>query len=103
MKKTFEQLRDEYISLMTENGFEATGTATWDGNTILAREWTGTYRVAFYGERTGTFRITTYIDFGYPIISIYRNGLKRETRDYSSPKRALNAIREIVRHEGYTL
>ncbi len=34
---------------------------------------------------------------------LYENGRPLGMRDYSSPKRAINAIREILRCAGYTM
>lgn len=101
MKKTITQLRDEFIEIMTGNGFEATGEATCDGSAIFAREWVKSSDVLWYGSTTSTMKITAYISFGYPIINIYRNGRREERRDYSSPKRAINAIKEIILCAGY--
>ena len=101
MKKTTTQLRDEFIEIMTSNGFEATGEATCDGSAIFAREWVKTSDVVWYGSMTSTMKITAHISFGCPIINIYHNGRREEGRDYSSPKRAINAIKEIIRCAGY--
>ena len=48
-------------------------------------------------------RIEARISYGYPIIYIYENGRHTSTRDYSSPKRAMNAIKEIIRCAGYAM
>ena len=99
--KSIQQTRDEFFRLMADNGFESTGSADYDGNVIFAREWTRTCQVVWYGERTGTYRVTARISFGTPLIQLYENGRPLGQRDYSSPKRAMNAIREIVRCAGY--
>ena len=101
--KSIPQTRDEFFRLMADNGFESTGTADCDGNVIFAREWTQTCLVVWYGERTSTYRITARISFGTPLIRLYENGRLLGQRDYSSPRRAMNAIREIVRCAGYVL
>lgn len=100
--KSIPQTRDEFFRLMADNGFESTGTADRDGNVIFAREWTQTCQVVWYGEHTTTYRITAWISFGTPLICLYENGRPLGQRDYSSPKRAMNAIREIIRCAGYT-
>ena len=46
--------------------------------------------------------VTARISFGTPLIQLYENGRLLGQRDYSSPKRAMNAIREIIRCAGYT-
>ena len=70
-------------------------------NVIFAREWTRTCQVVWYGECASTYRVTARISFGTPLICLYENGRPLGQRDYSSPKRAMNAIREIVRCAGY--
>ena len=99
--KSIQQTRDEFFRLMADNGFESTGTADYDGNVIFAREWTRTCQAVWYGERTSTYRVTARISFGTPLIQLYENGCPLGQRDYSSPRRAMNAIREIVRCAGY--
>ena len=101
--KNIQQTRNEFFRLMVDNDFESTGTADYDGNVIFAREWTRTCQVVWYGERTSTYRVTARISFGTPLIQLYENGHPLGQRDYSSPKRAMNAIREIVRCAGYVL
>ena len=101
--KSIQQTRDEFFRLMADNGFESTGSADYDGNVIFAREWTRTCQVVWYGECASTYRVTARISFGTPLIQLYENGCPLGQRDYSSPKRAMNAIREIVRCAGYVL
>lgn len=101
--KNIQQTRNEFFRLMADNSFESTGTVDYDGNVIFAREWTRTCQVVWYGERTSTYRVTARISFGTPLIQLYENGRSLGQRDYSSPKRAMNAIREIVRCAGYAL
>lgn len=101
--KSIQQTRDEFFHLMADNGFESTGTADYDGNVIFAREWTRSCQTVRYGERTSAYRVTARISFGTPLICLYKDGRPLSQRDYSSPKRAMNAIREIVRCAGYVL
>ena len=101
--KSIQQTRDEFFRLMADNGFESTGIADYDGNVIFAREWTRTCQAVWYGERTSIYRVTARISFGTPLIQLYENGRPLGQRDYSSPGRAINAIREIVRCAGYVL
>ena len=99
--KSIQQTRNEFFRLMADNGFESTGTADYEGNVIFAREWTHTCQGVWYGERTSSYGVTSRISFGTPIIQLYKNGRPLGQRDYSSPRRAMNAIREIVRCAGY--
>ena len=101
--KSINQLREEFIRIMNDNGFEPTGEADYEGNAIFAREWQRECEVAWYGTRTFTYRITARISYGYPKIRLYKNGRELGQRDYSSPKRAINAIKNILNCEGYEL
>ena len=102
--KSIQQTRDEFFRLMADNGFESTGSADYDGNVIFAREWMRSCQTVWYGERTSsTYCVTARISFGTPLIQLYENGRLLGQRDYSSPRRAMNAIREIVRCAGYVL
>jgi len=103
MKQTMAQIKATFVTLMHENGFQYTGRTTYDGSFIYAREWRETSEVAWYGKMESTFRIEAHESYGIPIIHIYRNGRLSEQRDYSSPKRAMNAIREIIRCAGYAM
>ena len=94
--KSIQQTRNEFFRLLADNGFESTGSADYDGNVIFAREWTRTCQVVWYGEHASTYRVTARISFGTPLIQLYENGRLLGQRDYSSPRRAMNAIREIV-------
>ena len=59
--------------------------------------------MAFYGPMESTYKVVAYIAYGTPIIQLFQNGRALGTRDYSSPRRALNAIREILRCAGHEL
>lgn len=101
MAQSMETMKVTFVKLMSENGFTPTGDKTHEGGTIYAREWRKVSQVAFYGERESTFRITASESYGYPLIRIFENGRPKDVRDYSSPKRAMNAIREIIQYAGY--
>ena len=92
-----------FAELMQQNGFQHMGKTTYDGGFIYEREWRKTTDLAWYGEKESTYRIEGYESYGTPIIRLYENGRPLGTRDYSSPKRAINAIREILRCAGYTM
>ena len=92
-----------FAELMREHGFQYLGATTCDGNFIYQRTWHRTDEVAFYGPMESTYKVVAYIACGTPIIQLFQNGRALGTREYSSPKRALNAIREIVRCAGYEL
>ena len=47
------------------------------------------------------YEVVASISYGYPMIRMYEDGRQIDRRDYSSPKRALNAMKEIIRFAGY--
>lgn len=103
MKQTIGMKQAAFGELMRENGFQYLGATTYDGNFIYERTWRQRVQVAFYGEHESTYKITAYISFGVPVIQLFDNGRPIGTRDYSSPKRAMNAIKEIIRCAGYSM
>lgn len=103
MKQTDEMKQAAFEKLMHDNGFQYLGATTCDGHFIYERTWRKNVQVAFYGEHESTYKITAYISYGVPIIQLFDNGRPLGTRDYSSPKRAMNAIKEIIRCAGYAV
>lgn len=103
MKQTDAMKQTAFEGLMQEHGFQYLGATTYNGNFIYQRTWNRIDNVAFYGTMESTYKITAYISYGVPIIQLFENGRLLGTRDYSSPKRAINAIREILRCAGYEL
>ena len=103
MAQTVEMKRAAFEQLMREHGFQYLGATTHDGRFIYERSWRRISEVAFFGNMESSFRIEASESLGFPLIRIYENGRHASTRDYSSPKRAINAIREIVRFAGYEM
>lgn len=97
MKQTDAMKQTAFENLMREHGFQYLGATTYNGNFIYERTW---HRK---DNAESTYKITAYISYGVPIIQLFENGRLLGTRDYSSPKRAINAIREILRCAGYEL
>ena len=99
---TKEKAQKDFDMLIEKNGF--TYAATTDlGHQIYHRIWTKKVQVAWQGEQDDTLEVRITLSYGYPLVTVKRNG-KLDTkfiRDYSSPKRAMNAIREIVRWAGF--
>jgi len=102
MKKTTEQKQAEFITLMNENGFALNGETTYDGRPIYRRVWNKETEVVWYGKMDSSLEIFVTEHDAFPLISIYKNGRLEGRRDYASPKRAINAMREIVTYAGYT-
>ncbi|HIT69977.1 MAG TPA: hypothetical protein IAC36_08755 [Candidatus Aphodomonas merdavium] len=92
-----------FNELLEQNGFHYTGKTSDYGGFIYEREWRRTSEVVWHGEMEFTYRIEAHDSMGTPIIRLFDNGRLVGVRDYSSPKRAINAMREILRCAGYTL
>ena len=103
MKQTIAMKQAAFEELMREHGFQYLGATTYDGSFIYQRTWHRTDEVAFYGPMESTYKIMAHISYGVPIIQLFEDGHALGTRDYSSPKRAINVIREILRCAGYEL
>ena len=100
---TIEKAQKDFDKLIEENQFTFTGTCTLLGNLIYHREWKKQVKVAWYGEMEDRLEVRIMMSYGYPLVVVKRNGREdpKFIRDYSSPKRAMNAIREIVRCAGF--
>ena len=102
MKKTIEQAHEEFTRLMAENGFAPNGETMYDGRLVYSRKWSKEVDVVWYGKRESTFEIKVDEAYGIPGIRIYKSDRLESRRDYSSPKRAINAIKEIVGNAGFS-
>ena len=99
---TIEKAQKDFMDLIAKNGFTYV-TTTDLGHSIYHREWHRKVQVAWYGEQDDTLEVRITLSYGYPLVVVKRNGKQdpKFMRDYSSPKRAMNAIREIVRFAGF--
>lgn len=99
---TIEKAQKDFDELIVKNGFTYV-TTTDLGHSIYHREWHRKVQVAWYGEQDDTLEVRITLSYGYPLVVVKRNGKQdpKFMRDYSSPKRAMNAIREIVRCAGF--
>ena len=91
---TIEQAQKDFDKLIAESGFTIVDHAANTGSPIYQRTWK---------KQENELEIHIRLSFGYPLVSVKRNGKLESNliRDYSSPKRAMNAIREIVRCAGF--
>ena len=97
-----EKANKDFNQLIEQNGFINTGAKTPTGCEVYSREWNRKVQIVWYGESTDRLEITTWISYGIQMVKITRNGRPEDRiRDYSSPKRAMNAIAEIARCAGY--
>jgi len=101
---TSEQAQATYTELLKKNGFTDSGRTLYDGTTIYERCWTKGIEIAFYGHSKEHYRIEAWINGYCPMVRVIKNDrVEGNPRDYSSPKRAINAIAEIARCAGYIL
>ena len=101
---TLEKATKDMQALVAQHGFNYEGELTYDGRQIFTRRWMKKVDVVWYGERECTLEIKLSMSYGIPLVRIIRNGRREDTlRDYSSPKRAFNAISEIVRCAGFEM
>lgn len=100
-----EQAQRDFDELIVKNGFTIAGHTSDTGTPIYHRVWKKAVHVAWYGEQEETLEVRILLSYGYPLVTIKRNGRQdpKFIRDYSSPKRAFNAIREIVRFAGFEM
>lgn len=91
---TTEQAQKDFDKLVAENGFTIAGYTSDTNSPIYQRTWK---------KQENELEVRIRLSFGYPLVSVKRNGKLESNliRDYSSPKRAMNAIREIARCAGF--
>lgn len=102
---TIEKAQKDFNELIERNGFTLAGHTSDTGNPIYHRVWTKQVEVAWHGVQTDKLEIRIYLSYGIPLVAVKRNDrLERGLlRDYTSPRRAMNAIREIVRSSGFEM
>lgn len=91
---TPEKVQVEFNKLIDDNGFAIAGYTTDTSNPIYHREW----------EKNGNMlEIRMILSGTYTLVTVKKNGMivGDVIRDYSSPKRAFAAIREIVKQAGF--
>lgn len=101
---TIKKAQAGFNKLIEENNFTIAGHTSDTCNPIYRRVWKRTVQVAWQGEMEGILEIRIMLSGIYPLMSVKRNGkVQGFIRDYTSPKRAFNAIREIVRWAGFEM
>ena len=101
---TNEKATKDMQALVAQHGFNYEGELTYDGRQIFTRRWAKKTEVVWYGESESTLEIKVSMSYGIPKVRIIRDGRREDkVRDYSSPKRAFNAIGEIVRCAGFEM
>ena len=101
---TLEKATKDMQELVEKHDFQYEGELTYDGRQIFTRRWAKKIEVVWYGESESTLEIKISMGYGIPLVRIIRDGRREDRpRDYSSPKRAFNAIGEIVRCAGFEM
>jgi len=101
MAKTTEQLKAEFINLMAGNGFTKNGETHSDGREIYSRAWKKEVDVVWRGKMESRLEIKVDEKYGIPMVRIFKNGILESRRNYSTPKRMIIALREIVTFAGF--
>ena len=102
---TTEKAQADFNKLITENGFILTGHTSDTCIPIYHRVWKKQVQVVWHGEMEETLEIRVMLSGPYPLVVVRRDGRQdsKFIRDYTSPKRAFNAIREISRWAGFEM
>ena len=100
---TIEKAQRDFNQMIIRNGFTEAAKTTDTHNTVYHREWTREVDVAWHGKQQDTLEIRMMLCGTAVLAAVRRNGRDdpKFIRDYSSPKRAMKAIREIVRFAGF--
>lgn len=100
---TIEQAQRDFDELIVKNGFTLAGCTSDTDNSIYHRVWEKMVQAAWLGDQEETLEARIILSYGCPLVTIKRNGRQdpQFIRDYSSPKRAMNAIREIIKFTGF--
>jgi len=91
-----EKAQKDFDRLIADNSFTLAGCTSDTGIPIYNRVWT---------KQEDTLEVRIMLSGIYPLLSVKRNGRvdNKFIRDYTSHKRAMNAIREIVRWAGFEM
>ena len=100
---TIEKAQKDFMDLITKNGFTEATKTTDNQNTVYHREWTRVVEVAWHGKQQDTLEIRMVLCGTTVLAAVRRNGHddQKFIRDYTSPKRAMNAAREIATFAGF--
>ena len=100
---TQEKARQDFEKLIEANGFTEAAKTTDTNNTVYHRVWTREVEVAWHGKQQSTIEIRMMLCGTAVLASVKRNGRDdpKFIRDYSSPKRAMNAAKEIITFAGF--
>ena len=100
---TLEKAQKDFMERITKNGFTEAAKTTDTQNTVYHRECAREVDVAWHGKQQDTLEIRMMLCGTAVLAAVRRNGLDdpKFIRDYTSPKRAMNAARELVTFAGF--
>jgi len=100
---TIEKAQKDFTELIAKNGFTEAAKTTDTQNTVYHREWHRKVQVAWHGEQDDALEIRMMLCGTAVLAGVKRNGRDdpKFIRDYTSPKKAMNAAREIATFAGF--
>ena len=92
---TIEKAQRDFNQVIMRNGFTEAGYTRDTNKIIYHREWR---------EDNATLEVRIMFSGTYTLVSVKHNGKadQKFIRDYSSPKRAMSAIRTMVLNAGFS-
>ena len=92
---TIEKAQRDFNQMIMRNGFTEAGYTRDINRIIYHREWR---------EDDATLEVRMMFSGTYTLVSVKHNGKAdpKFVRDYSSPKRAMSAIRTMVLNAGFS-
>ena len=93
---TIEQAQNEFNDIITKNGFTDAARTTDTNIIVYHRVWSNDGEI---------LEVRIMLSHTYTLVSVKHNGKADPNfiRDYNSPKRAMSAIRTMVRHRGFNI
>lgn len=91
---TIEQAKRDFNQMIIKNGFTEAARTTDTNNIIYHRAWQ---------KEDETLEVRIMLSHTYALVTVRHNGNDdpKFIRDYSGPKRAMSAIRTMVRNRGF--
>lgn len=99
-----EKAQADFAKLIADNNFTLACITSDTNREVYHRVWKKKVQVAWQGEMDDVLEVRILLSYGIPLVSVIRNGKNQDfIRDYTSPKRAFNAIREMVTYAGFEM
>ena len=92
---TIEKAQREFSDIITNNSFTEAARTTDTNNIVYHRVW---------NNDNETLEVRIMLSYIYTLVTVSHNGKAdpQFIRDYSSPKRAMSAIRTMVLNAGFS-